>query len=411
MAKKRLLRPRTTSICRETWYYLVVLGAVLGGAMMREVNLLFVLAGMLVGPLLINWRIVVVSLRGIDVQRKLPQGICAGDLLVVNVALASPKRRRGLWAMVVQDQIAQSGEETLRPVVYFPYVPPGKSAEGVYRGRLTRRGPYEVGPFRVTTRFPFGLVRQTVTVGQTETLIVYPRLGRIAQGWMTRHRESFEGAQRRLQRHGRTQGEFFGVRPWRDGDSRRSIHWRSSARRGELVVRQFEQPHQRDVAVLVDLWQPSKPTDEDADRLELAVSFAATVVSDLCRRGGAELFLATTAAPSTPLSGPVSSALMHEAMQHLAVAQPERHDRLADLLAQTLDQLEPDTETFLVSPRSIDLTDPALTGPLTTDPARAALLHRIRTVSTSDPELSAYFRVEEVGGASGSSSGPPHAHA
>ena len=47
---------RQTTICREGWYYLVIVAVVFGGAVFKEVNLLLILAGMLLGPLLLNWR-------------------------------------------------------------------------------------------------------------------------------------------------------------------------------------------------------------------------------------------------------------------------------------------------------------------------------------------------------------------
>ncbi len=53
-----MIRKRKTTVCLETWYYLVVMGFILAGAMLREINLLIVLFGMMVGPLLYNWRAV-----------------------------------------------------------------------------------------------------------------------------------------------------------------------------------------------------------------------------------------------------------------------------------------------------------------------------------------------------------------
>ena len=125
-------------------------------------------------------------------------------------------------------------------------------------------------------------------MGQCETLIVLPRLGRLTEGWAGRRLEAFAGVDRRSLRPG-MEGDFYGVREWRSGDSRRLIHWRRSARLGKLVVRQFAQPRSRDVAVVLDVWQPERPTAEQLDNVELAVSFAATVLADVCRKGGQRL--------------------------------------------------------------------------------------------------------------------------
>src|SRR5574340_382790 len=98
-------RAGRTIICREGWVYLLVLALVFSVAMSRQVNLLFVLAGILAGPLLFSWRAVGRTLRGLDVRRKVPQGVCAGDLLVAHLHLSNTRRRSGSWAVVVDEQL------------------------------------------------------------------------------------------------------------------------------------------------------------------------------------------------------------------------------------------------------------------------------------------------------------------
>ena len=63
---------RRAWLTREGWYYLAVLTFIIGGAVLRSVNLLVILAGAMIGPLLFNWRLVIASLTGLVVRRKLP---------------------------------------------------------------------------------------------------------------------------------------------------------------------------------------------------------------------------------------------------------------------------------------------------------------------------------------------------
>jgi uncharacterized protein (DUF58 family) len=390
-------RQRRTTICREGWYYLLVLTLVLGGAMLRELNLLLVVAGLLLGPLLFNWRSVVHALRGLEVQRKVPQGVCAGDLLVANVSLHNKRRRIGSWAVVVEDQVQRESdgvcEPPLRPSVLFPYVAAGGSSRGVYRGRLVRRGRYRLGPLKVSSRFPFGLFCRTILVGKTDTLTVFPRLGRLAEGWVARQHEAFEGTHRRERRHG-PDGDFYGLRPWRSGDSRRWIHWRSSARVGTLVVRQFEQPRTRDAAVLLDLWQPEQPAAADLENVEMAVSFAATVVTDLCRTGGGTLLFGAPGRPPELASGPASLVLLQDVMRRLAALEARSADDLPELLDHALREIAPGSDIILVSTRAVDLGDTVRFAALHADPARRALARRIRCVDASSDELAQYFQPE-----------------
>ncbi len=394
-----MARSSRTVIRREGWYYLVVLALVFVGALGKEVNLMLILGGMLAGPLLLSWRAVRASLRGLGVERNLPQGICAGDLLVTTLRLKNTRRRLGSWNVLIEDQIHRedngqlNGQKPIRPSVLIPYLPAGQSRDGAYRGRLSQRGRYRLGPLKLSTQFPFGLLQRTISLGQVDKLTVFPRLGALTQHWARRHRESFEGARRREQRHG-PDGDFYGVRPWRSGDSRRWIHWRSSARLGELVVCQFEQPRNRDVAVLLDLWQPPQPSPAHQQYVELAVSFAATVVTDLCRRGSYDLYFGTTDSPSQHLSGPASPALLREVMDHLALAEASHEERLVELFREALGQIEPGTEIVLVGARPIDLDDPSALGTLWTDSTRRALKQHIRLIDTSSEKLNEYFQMQ-----------------
>jgi uncharacterized protein (DUF58 family) len=388
-----IVKPFRTTVRREAWYYLFVLTVVAVAAMIREINLLLVLAGMIAGPLWLSWRMVRSNLRGLRVARRVPESVCAGDLLVVNLEVAG-SRRLGSWAVVVEDQIARADRKTLRPCVYFSHVASGRTAARAYRGRLNERGRYEVGPLRLSTRFPFGLLQRTTTVGRRETVVVFPRLGRLTQAWLARHHEAFDGAEQRQQRFARVEGQFYGVRYWRRGDSRRSIHWRSTARQGQLVVCQYEQPRNRDIAVLVDLWQPRSADDQHRDCVELAVSFAATAIADLCRKGTAVISLATTSQPETLVAGPASPALMRDCMTHLAVAEADDEDHLPAMLESALDRLDSGTEIILVASRPVDLEDSRRFGRVRRDPARAAALRRVCSVDASGPGLARYFQAQ-----------------
>ena len=390
-----------TTIRREGWYYLLILAVVFGGAVFKEVNLLLILAGMLLGPLLLNWQAVGSNLRGLSVQRKLPSTLSAGDRLSVGLNLSNARRRLGAWAVVVEEQIQRVAGTAanhhrpppLCPSVLFPYVPAGQTRKGAYRGRLVERGRHEFGPLRLSTRFPFGLFSRTITVGRRETLIVLPRLGRLADGWAARRLEAFAGADRRRQRPG-PEGDFYGVREWRQGDGRRLIHWRSSARLGKLVVRQFERPRNRDAAVVLDLWQPEPAAAEHRENVELAVSFAATVLADLCRKGGNSVYLALANSGPEFLGGPASPAISQGLLEQLATVEARASDALPALLEHALHRITAGTEITLVSTRPTDLADTHRFAAIWSDPVLRERAGRIRCVDASSEQLAEFFQVE-----------------
>ncbi len=387
-----------TAICHEGTYYIAMLVVLFVAVLLSNANLLMALAGMLCGPLLIGWRLLVISMRRLDVRRTVPRGVSAGDLLVVDVALTNGRRRMSSWAVAAEDQFRQENKSgrrhTIRPTIYYSHVPSGQTRHQVYRGRLLERGRYVFGPIKVSTRFPFGLFRRTIVFRDTDTLTVYPRLGRLTRVWTARHHEAFEGIQRRQQQYRRSSGDYYGVREWQSGDSLRWIHWRSSARQGNLIVRQFEPHRNRDVVVLVDLWQPLKPDTEALQNVELAVSFAATVVADICRKGGSDLSVGIGEADPKLTQGPVSAGLLEGTMERLALATAASDDHLPKLLETALATVEGTAEIVLVTTRPVDLTDRQRFGSLWDDPVRSAIAGRIRLVDTSRSDLTELFQVE-----------------
>ena len=101
------------------------------------------------------------------------------------------------------------------------------------------------------------------------------------------YREASEA--KRGRRHDRTarQQEYHGLRDYRPGDSPRWIHWRTTARVGEPMVKEFEQQTEQDLAVLLDPWLPrAGATPEQREAVEDAIRFAATVCLEACRRPG-----------------------------------------------------------------------------------------------------------------------------
>lgn len=390
-------RKKHLTICLEGLYYLVVLSFIIGGAVLREINLLFVLAGMMIGPLLYNWRMVTVMLKGLDVRRKLPVGVCAGDLVVVEFEATRPKEMINSWAVQVKDRIEREGAAPAQRAqwgeVFFPVVNAGETKTESYRGRLMQRGRYHFGPFHMSTRFPLGLIRRTIRVDQRESLIVCPRVGRLSQRWTQIAQAVAAGGEGSRRHQGLTEGEFYGLRDWQSGDSYRWIHWRTSARRDTLTVRQFEEPRSQSYIVLLDLWQPPNPTEHQAESVELAVSFAATVAEDACRRGSSQLALGVAAAEEIFIEGQASRPLLQEVMHQLAVTEATCEDRLPQLVSRALAKGARNAMVVMISTRHVNLHDTSRFAAAWDDPAKRHALGQMLCINASQEEVKEFFEV------------------
>jgi uncharacterized protein (DUF58 family) len=363
---------RRAWLTREGWYYLAVLVFIIGGAVLRSVNLLVVLAGTLIAPPLFNWRLVMASLNGLAVRRRLPAQIVAGEPLTVEIEIANSRRWLSSWLIVVEDWIRHSGEslplanqdcpkkknwwQWLRrhkasAHTLVTHVPAGGSAIGTYRLNIFRRGKYDFGPLRVSTRFPLGLVRGQVTLPAKATMIVSPRLGRLLPAWASLLEAELAGDQRRHPQRGINEGDYYGLRPWQRGDSLRWVHWRTTAKLARPMVRQFERRKSRDVVFVLDAWLP---IGGDEHFSELAISVTATALYDLTVRGHSQLALVIAGPKPEYHCGPASPPFCEELLVHLALVRSIADYNLSTALTLAAAEAPTGARVVVISSRSTD---------------------------------------------------------
>jgi uncharacterized protein (DUF58 family) len=394
-------RRRRTQLTAEGLCCLLVMGCLLAGAVIRELNLLQLLFGLMLGAMVWNWRHVVASLRRLEVARGAPRTIAAGEPLALELRARNARRWGTSWAVVVEDTIRRHGTDgaPLHPTVAFARLGAAEESVQYCEGRLARRGRYELGPLEVSTRFPLGLVRRRLSIDAPAVLWVLPRLGRLTERWHDRQGASHDGQQKGSSRGGGVDAEFDSLRDYRAGDSRHLIHWRTSARQGTLMVREFQRPRSRDLALLLDLWQPGEqaqrgegdPSSAQVEAaIELAVGFAATVVADRCRRGAGRLLLAVSGMELRVVAGAAAPALRQELMEVLALAEATSSDRLNQLLDRSLPQLPAHGDCVLVTtrPDAVNLAAPANDSG---DARKAGWLARLCVVSVPSDELRQLF--------------------
>lgn len=368
-------RPRIT-FTREGRYYVFVLAFIIGGAVLREVNLLVVLAAIMVGPLFFSWRALVMILRRMSVRRDVVTRLSVGDTLTATITLVNGRRSLPAWAFTVSDRLrplerpvraTETGvvERPTNVDVYFPMIPAGEERSTIYRLNFTRRGRYELGPLTISTGFPFDFLRGTLSFDAPLELLVSPAVGRFTQQWRQHLDSPRMGQQRMQRRRGLADGDYYGLREWRPGDSRRWIHWRTSAKLGSLSVLQYEDLRHRELALLVDLWSPPNPTSEDDAYAEFALSFAATAVVELNGVHSHELAIAVAGSATASWASLASRLAGQEVLDFLATVDPSPQVDLAGAMRDLSRQLRPGTRLLVISTRppaeSTDERDAPLT--------------------------------------------------
>ncbi|HEX4867801.1 MAG TPA: DUF58 domain-containing protein [Acidimicrobiales bacterium] len=189
-------------------------------------------------------------------------------------------------------------------------------AIAAYRLPTDRRGLVQVGPLDVVVEDPFGVARLATSAAPEVTVIVYPRIDRIDPLPYTTGHDPLAGA-RQPNSLGRTGEDFYALRPFVVGDDLRRVHWPSSARHDELLVRQHELPWQGRTTVLLDV----RKSAHAGESLEVAVSAAASVVAATARRHDLIRLMTTGGSDSDFAPG---SDHVEAIMEHLAVV-PAAH--------------------------------------------------------------------------------------
>jgi uncharacterized protein (DUF58 family) len=108
-------------------------------------------------------------------------------------------------------------------------------------------------------------------------MLVYPRIGILNRHLALEYRESIESGAMTSNRRGGAD-EFYGVREYRPGDNIRAIHWRSSARRGELMIREMAANAPPQLILVLNLRQWKKRTPPNLDAVERAIELAASLI-------------------------------------------------------------------------------------------------------------------------------------
>ncbi len=147
----------------------------------------------------------------------------------------------------------------------------GESHEEVFAIATTRRGIVAVGPASTIRGDSLGLVRRVQTWSDATELYIHPRTVAMNASTVGFIRD-IEGAT--TQDLSSADVSFHALREYVPGDDRRAIHWRSTARIGKLMVRQFEETRRSHLLIVLDLDTDAWASD---DEFEIGVSAAASM--------------------------------------------------------------------------------------------------------------------------------------
>jgi len=231
-------------------------------------NLLYLLLGAMLGFITVSGWLSERAIRGLRVERRHPRAVTVGHDLRIAYDVRNDKRHLPSLAVEISEaglpepafvaHVAPEGRTTVRSVNSF-----------------VRRGIYPLDVVTLSTGFPFGLFRKERDLSLPGEVVVWPRTDRPV-------RDPAPGAGRlptlglSVRGVGGSRGEYRSLRGYRSGDDPRDIHWRSSARMREPVVREYERDGAETRWICLDL--RAEPGEAAEVAVELAASLAARAV-------------------------------------------------------------------------------------------------------------------------------------
>ncbi|MGH7823080.1 MAG: DUF58 domain-containing protein, partial [Candidatus Binatia bacterium] len=293
---------RSLRLTRDGWFFLSVTMAIGFASLNTGHNLFYLIFAMQVSLIIVSGILSERAVRSLRVERRLPREVFARAATPIEIAVRNTSRRRTTYAVEVRDAVDQ---EPHRRIGFVDRLDPGAERSFHSVWSLAVRGRHEFQSIHLATRFPFGIFEKIRIIPVRREFVVFPAIERGGT------RRSAIDLSRAALRKNRLGEELLGLRRKLPEDDRRHIHWRVSARAGELIVREPGDALDRPLSIFFDSRGPAGAA------FETAVEHAATVLWQICREAQRVNFY------SFDFDSPgITAESWHSALGYLAEVEP-----------------------------------------------------------------------------------------
>jgi uncharacterized protein (DUF58 family) len=225
------------------------------------------------------------------------------------------------------------------------------------RTPLLRRGIFRIEPLLVRTGDPFGFFEAAATVGQGATVVVLPRIDPLPL-WRLPP-ANLEGRHSAPERTLQATPHATTVRPWAPGDSMNRIHWKTTARFGEIHVKEFDLEQTADAWLILDLDASAQAGEGDRSTVETGVRVAASIAEKVLSENRAA-GITVNGHRATILPADRGGRQRTKILHLLAAVEADGRTPLAETLVTTLGRLRRGMTAIVVTPSQ----DPGFVRPL-----------------------------------------------
>jgi len=275
------------------------------GATVTDNNLLVWVFGIMLAMLIVSGLFSGVMLMALRIRRIDPRHGAVGEPMVVRYAVTNGSRFLPALNLRIEespykkkkgDEHNESARRTwtrfMSPAsAWVMHVGPRETVHGEAVFWPARRGEAQFDLLTVSTSFPFGIIRKSITIAQPQHTLIFPRLYALKPGVLSSVTPAGPMGTRMSNRAG-AGVDFFGLREFRPGDSLKHIAWKRAAGLDTLVSIERAQPSPPKVLLTLNLTQSRSQLalqvapDTDLERLEEeAISLAASFVHAASHHG------------------------------------------------------------------------------------------------------------------------------
>lgn len=245
---------RRLRLTREGWAFFVLTIAFGVAAINTGTNLLYLVLALLLSMIVVSGVLSERCVRGLRIGRQLPLAVFADQPAQMTFVVHNARKLMPAFVIEIGERSGPFGDDggaASGEFCFLGRLDPGKRAALSYSHRFARRGVSKLVGLELRTRFPFALFTKYVRERLHGELVVFPQVRTLAPSVTARMQA--EARRSSCAQPNRTGDAFRSLRPYQAGDAKRSIHWRSSARWGHLMVKEFDHMQGGRVAIVVDL--------------------------------------------------------------------------------------------------------------------------------------------------------------
>ncbi|WP_447978827.1 DUF58 domain-containing protein [Candidatus Nitrospira bockiana] len=267
---RRLSKNRSLRVTPDGVRFVLLTIGIGVAAINTGTNLLYLLFALMLSLIIMSGVLSEQCFNRVTVDRRLPPCLYAQQPASASFVIRNRQSRFPVFSLRVADV---AGETFIDRGVHIRHLAPGGTAVHYYPLLVNRRGRFHLEAVALMTRFPFGLFDKTAILPVRADLLVYPRLKPLPPLLL----DDLEtlGQEEALPRRGKGT-TLYNLRLYQPGDDSRSIHWKTTARKAQLILRETEAEDQRRVTLALPT-RLSRSEPGSTDRFEDAVSLTASL--------------------------------------------------------------------------------------------------------------------------------------